>query len=296
MPQPHEPDPYGTDEHAAEPQQEQADWADLADLGVPNVEPAEPRKRHRGATTAVALLVAACVVVGGVALVSPGISNAFGGKSDGATPTGSASAPQGSTPKASASPTPAKPAPSTPASPSVADAESAPAGPDVSRLADAAWVQRVAKQADIPERALASYAGASIRVQQLRPGCNIGWNTLAAIGNVESHHGSINGNRLSADGTVSPGVYGVALDGSDKVAAIRDTDRGRVDGDATWDRAVGPMQFIPSTWARVKQDGNADGVAEVQQLDDATLSAGLHLCDVGGDLSVPQNWIRAVGA
>ena len=37
---------------------------------------------------------------------------------------------------------------------------------------------------------------------------------------------------------------------------------GRLDGDDTWDRAVGPMQFIPSTWAWSGRDGDGDGVAQ----------------------------------
>ncbi|MGO2634339.1 MAG: lytic murein transglycosylase [Galactobacter sp.] len=78
-----------------------------------------------------------------------------------------------------------------------------------------------------------------------------------------------------------PGIYGIALNGGDKVAAIPDTDQGKLDGDTKWDRAVGPMQFIPSTWASVKQDGNGDGMVDVQQIDDAALSAGIYLCDAG---------------
>ncbi len=36
---------------------------------------------------------------------------------------------------------------------------------------------------------------------------------------------------------------------------IGDTDGGALDGDPVVDRAVGPMQFIPSTWARWSRDG-----------------------------------------
>ncbi len=56
-----------------------------------------------------------------------------------------------------------------------------------------------------------------------------------------------------------PPVRGPALSGG-AFSAIRDTDGGRYDGDPVWDRAVGPMQFIPGTWRIWGADGNGDGV------------------------------------
>ena len=55
------------------------------------------------------------------------------------------------------------------------------------------------------------------------------------------------------------------------------------------------MQFIPSTWATWGSDGNGDGVADPQQIDDAALAAGRYLCEYG-DLSDAANWRRAVFA
>jgi membrane-bound lytic murein transglycosylase B len=75
---------------------------------------------------------------------------------------------------------------------------------------------------------------------------------------------------------------------------IPDTDGGALDGDAVWDRAVGPMQFIPSTWAEWGTDGSGDGVADPQNIDDAALSAARYLCGAGADLSVSQNWLDAI--
>ncbi len=68
---------------------------------------------------------------------------------------------------------------------------------------------------------------------------------------------------------------------------VRDTDAGRLDGDRRFDRAVGPMQFLPSTWAAVAVDGDADGTRDVQDIDDAALGSAVYLCAGGGDLSTP---------
>ena len=59
-------------------------------------------------------------------------------------------------------------------------------------------------------------------------------------------------------GRAVPGIFGIALDGSHHTAVVRDTDGGQYDGDTTWDRAVGPMQFIPSTWSLVGVDGDSE--------------------------------------
>ncbi|MGN6218759.1 MAG: lytic murein transglycosylase [Microbacterium sp.] len=165
----------------------------------------------------------------------------------------------------------------------------------VAERAHPAWVTRIAKAGNIPERALAAYAGAALAANETHPGCGIGWNTLAAIGFVESEHGSMTGATLRPDGTVAPAIIGIPLDGNG-TNPVPDTDQGRIDGDAVWDRAVGPMQFIPSTWEAVGQDGNRDGKTDINQIDDAALAAAIHLCDVGGDLTVSANWIAAIGA
>ena len=80
------------------------------------------------------------------------------------------------------------------------------------------------------------------------PGCHLPWTLLAGIGRVESDHGRYGGSVLGNDGVPRPAIVGVALNGKGPVAAIHDTDNGAFDGDTVWDRAVGPMQFIPSTW------------------------------------------------
>lgn len=46
--------------------------------------------------------------------------------------------------------------------------------------------------------------------------------------------------------------------------------------------AVGPMQFLPATWARYGTDGNGDGRADIRNLSDALVSAARYLCANGG--------------
>ena len=116
------------------------------------------------------------------------------------------------------------------------------------------------------------------------PSCKLPWNLVAAIGRVESNHGRSNGNTLSAEGLAQPGIYGAPLNGNG-VAKISDTDNGALDKDTVWDRAVGPMQFIPGTWTNVGVDSDNDGKKNPQDIDDAATAAGIYLCAGSDDLS-----------
>lgn len=152
------------------------------------------------------------------------------------------------------------------------------------------WAERTADQADVPARALQAYGAAELSLRDTDPRCGLSWTTLAGIGRVESDHGRINGGELRADGSVSEPIIGVPLDGSGPVAAVPDTDGGRLDGDVAQDRAVGPLQFIPATWARWATDGNGDGVRDPQNIDDAALAAARYLCVGSRDLSTGSGW------
>jgi Membrane-bound lytic murein transglycosylase B len=193
--------------------------------------------------------------------------------------------------RATTTPTPQQSVAASPAPTATATA----AAQGISDLASPAWIAQVAERAGIPVRAMAAYAGASIALAQTSPECGLGWNTLAAIGLVETAHGSFGGSSIGADGRVTPLIIGIPLNGNG-VAAVADTDGGDLDGDAVWDRAVGPMQFIPDTWRRFAQDGNGDGVADIHQIDDAVLTAATYLCVAGGDLRVASDWIAAIDA
>jgi peptidoglycan hydrolase CwlO-like protein len=78
------------------------------------------------------------------------------------------------------------------------------------------------------------------------------WYVLAAVGKVESDHGE----------NMGPSSAG----------------------------AMGPMQFLPSTWETSGVDGNGDGVANIMDPEDAIPAAAGYLKDGGA----PQDWYRAL--
>ncbi|MGH3392527.1 MAG: lytic transglycosylase domain-containing protein, partial [Actinomadura sp.] len=145
--------------------------------------------------------------------------------------------------------------------------------------------------ADIPATVLRAYQAAEAALAKSNPGCHLPWRLLAAIGKVESVHAR-NG-RVDSRGTASPPILGPQLNGNG-FAAISDTDDGAYDGDVSYDRAVGPMQFIPSTWARWGSDGNSDGRSDPNNVFDAALAAGRYLCAGGRDLTNPRSLDQAI--
>nr|WP_254704719.1 lytic murein transglycosylase [Rhodococcus pyridinivorans] len=167
-------------------------------------------------------------------------------------------------------------------------------GRTAAQLAD--WAESQSRELGIPTTALEAYGHAAAVLAVGTPDCGLSWTTLAGIGNVESSHGRFGGASLGSDGSVSPPIRGVPLDGTRGNAEIRDTDGGRLDGDPVLDRAVGPMQFIPETWERWGVDANGDGIADPDNIDDAALTAGRYLCDRGGDLTTAEGWMNALMA
>ena len=160
------------------------------------------------------------------------------------------------------------------------------------RRVDPNWAARTAAATGIPVRAVLAYGSATLTLGTQQPGCHIAWNTLAGIGAVESAHGTHSGARLLASGTTVPAIRGPALNGKG-VGTIRDSDNGSWDGDRAWDRAVGPMQFIPGTWRRWGSDGSGDGVADPNQIDDAALTAARYLC-ASGSMASGDGWRAAI--
>lgn len=134
------------------------------------------------------------------------------------------------------------------------------------------WVDRTAQLTGIPATAVRAYAAAQLAAPA---GCHLGWTTLAGIGWIESGHGTHGGSRLLPDGETTGAITGPPLAG----------------GLGT---AMGPMQFIADTWKRWASDGDGDGTADINNINDAAHTAARYLCAGGRDLSKPTDWAAAV--
>ena len=139
-----------------------------------------------------------------------------------------------------------------------------------------------------------AYRRAETLLGKADPTCKVPWTLIAAIGRVESNHGRSGGNSVNAGGVSTPGVYGIPLDGANNITRVNDTDNGSLDKDAVFDRAVGPMQFIPGTWMAVGVDADGDGKKNPQDIDDAATASGVYLCAGEGDLSTQSGASTAV--
>ncbi|MFG3699879.1 lytic murein transglycosylase [Micromonospora sp. NPDC047620] len=158
----------------------------------------------------------------------------------------------------------------------------------------AGWAAQVGPKVGISPVAMQAYGYAELVLAQTNRSCGLSWTTLAAIGFVESGHGQANNARLGQDGKALPEIIGLPLDGQGNRMRIPDTDGGRLDKDTTFDRAIGPMQFIPTTWQEIGADADNDGVKDPHDLDDAALAAGNYLCKGSRNLTIPADWWNAI--
>ncbi|MFN2562816.1 MAG: lytic transglycosylase domain-containing protein [Jatrophihabitans sp.] len=146
----------------------------------------------------------------------------------------------------------------------------------------------------IPQVALNAYRVAAARIGNVSPGCGIDWALLAGIGREESDHGRFGGAVLHADGVSTPAIIGPALDGAHWDYIPAPANGMALDGDAKYAHALGPMQFIPSTWGVFGTDATGDGKADIFNINDAALGAARYLCAAGGDLRSHAGQVRAV--
>ncbi|MGC5050168.1 lytic murein transglycosylase [Micromonospora sp. DT48] len=203
-------------------------------------------------------------------------------------------APTGDLPSSGAAPPPGQFPPPTATPPGATPPGGvAPAG---GRPSDAlaGWARDTGAKVGIDPIAMQAYGYAELVLAETDPSCGLSWTTLAAIGFVESRHGQANNAQLGADGRAVPEIIGLPLDGQGGRMRITDTDRGELDRDTTYDRAIGPMQFIPTTWQEIGADADNDGRKDPHNIHDAALAAGMYLCKGGRNLTIPGDWWNAI--
>ncbi|WP_293791009.1 lytic murein transglycosylase [uncultured Corynebacterium sp.] len=164
------------------------------------------------------------------------------------------------------------------------------------RLLD--WAKPKSEELNIPLPALIAYGNAEAIARAEHPTCNLSWNTLAGLGYVETRHGTYDGDRFGAsklndDGIAEPDIIGPKLDGR-QFAKVEDTDGGRLDRDREYDRALGPMQFIPESWKTYGVDADKDGKKNPQSVFDAAAAASALLCREQRDLGTKSGWTNAI--
>ncbi len=159
-----------------------------------------------------------------------------------------------------------------------AEASRAPAVAEERVAYEEARVLAPVEGVEFPLVALDAYYRAARSSEQEDPACGVRWWAIAGISRVEGHHGTYGGAALDPRGDATKRIIGIQLNGTNATQSIGDSDGGALDGDPVYDRAVGPMQFIPQTWARFAADGNEDGTATPFNLYDATLAAARYLC------------------
>jgi membrane-bound lytic murein transglycosylase B len=145
------------------------------------------------------------------------------------------------------------------------------------QLLDHANAAALVGTTDVPRLFYDAYRQAAAALAKRAPQCRVPWTAIAAIGKIETNHGRYRGSQFALNGDVYPRILGIPLDGT-RSALIRDTDAGLMDTDLEFDRAVGPMQFIPSTWIRINEDGNGDRVSDPNNVYDAALGTAAYLC------------------
>lgn len=233
--------------------------------GVTDAEAPVPARSHR--RTVIVSLAAVVLVLAAFVL-----TQRLG--QDGSDTTSAAAA--GPIPPSTSAPVPTS-APTTvaPREPSKAPADSGP------RFQE--WVDEVARWLDIPQQAMHAYAGATAVLGEEQPDCNLSWVTLAGIGKITTDHGRVDGGTIGEDGTPSAPIDTVEVK---DFAGTTISHRG----------AAGPMQLSPAVWNEWQRSPEDGAKPDVQDVDDAALTAGSALCAGGRDLADGDDWLAAVSS
>jgi membrane-bound lytic murein transglycosylase B len=170
--------------------------------------------------------------------------------------------------------------------PAAVEAEAAAAAPVAAErvVYENARVLATVEGVDFTLVALDAYHRAAASTADEDPECGVRWWAIAGISRVEGNHGTYGGAALDERGDATKRIIGIQLNGTNSTQVVPDSDGGELDGDPAYDRAVGPMQFIPQTWARFAADGNEDDVTTPFNLYDATLAAARYLCRASSGL------------
>ncbi|MFI1169179.1 NlpC/P60 family protein [Streptomyces sp. NPDC020801] len=138
-------------------------------------------------------------------------------------------------------------------------------------------MQTVGDVSGIPPRMLQAYESAAAQLPSQVPACKgMTWAVLAGIAKIESNHAA--GHKIADNGDITPHIRGPLLDGS----GVGGNTTAYPEGN---NRAVGPFQFLPSTWESTGRDGNGDGTKDPDNADDAALGAAVYLCGNGRNLT-----------
>ncbi|WP_019816261.1 C40 family peptidase [Saccharomonospora saliphila] len=154
--------------------------------------------------------------------------------------------------------------------------------PGASRVRFEEWVNDVAGWLDIPRRAMHAYAIATVTLADEQPDCHLSWVTLAGVGRTATDHGRVHDGDITEDGTVSAPIGTIEV--RDFAGAV-----------VSRPGAAGPMQLAPAVWERWRATPG-HGEPDIQDLDDAALTAGRALCADGRDLSDGDQWLDGVSA
>ena len=138
-----------------------------------------------------------------------------------------------------------------------------------------------------------AYRHAAALVDAADPACNVDWALVAAIGKVESNHGTYAGNGIDDLGTVRPGIYGLPLNGRNDTATIPTSTA------APWTAthsgtARSARWSIPTTWASSASTATATAPRTRQNITDAATATAVYLCLGPGDLTQPSDPRSAV--